>query len=92
MKLLNFALSRLAGRWKRFQLAIKQKPYSYHQILELSEKKFWDVPSKNFGMIFWKLHVPENIGLRSMIHKSNEKWNNLELADKVSVEIYFEKM
>ena len=40
---------------------------------ETSPKKF-SVSSvkKNFGMIFWKLHIPTNICLRSMIFTSNE--------------------
>jgi hypothetical protein len=44
----------------------KETPYSYHHVLELSRKFLGKVPSKNFGMIFWKLHIPANIGLRSM--------------------------
>ena len=51
-------------------------PYLKGQFLspffETFQKKSWKVPSKKFGMIFWKLHIPANIALRTMIDTSNE--------------------
>ena len=46
--------------------------YSYHHFLELSGIKSLKVPSKNFRMIFWKLHITANIGLGSMSYTPNE--------------------
>ena len=48
--------------------------------------------STYFGIVLWKLHIPANIGLRSMIHTSNESWNNMWLTDEVIFEIYFGKI
>jgi len=56
-------------------------------ILESFVKIFCKVPSKYFGKIFWKLHITENIDLKSMIYASNVSWNNMQLADEVSFEI-----
>ena len=68
------------------------QPYSYHQFSELSEKKFRKVLSKNFRMIFWKLHILANIGLRSMFYTSSESENNMQRTDDVIFEIFFQKI
>ena len=61
---------------------------------------FWNFQKNVFGKfrqkilvkIFWKLHIPANIGLSSRIYTSNECKNNIRLADEVSFQIYFEKI
>ena len=54
------------------RLHLVQGPYSYHNFTEFSKTIFRKVLSKNFGMIFWKLHIPAKIDLRIVIYTSNE--------------------
>jgi len=42
-------------------------------------------------MIFLKLHISGNICLKIMIYTSNGSSSNIQLADDVGYEIYFEK-
>ena len=37
-----------------------------------SSKKSWKSPSKNFRILFWKLYISGNIGLRRTIYTPNE--------------------
>ena len=53
---------------------------------------FWKFLSKNFRMILWKLYIPANIGLTSMIYTSNKSKNYMPLANEISFEIYFGKI
>ena len=43
-------------------------------------------------MIFWKIHIPANIGLKNMFYTTNESQKNMQLADEVSFEIFFGKI
>ena len=46
--------------------------YELHIFFETFQNDFRKVPSKNFRIIFWKLHIPGNICLRCMIYTPNE--------------------
>ena len=65
---------------------------SYLHFMELSEKKIQKLPSKKFGMVSWKLHIPTNIGLRSVIYTSNGSKNNMQSVDEDSFMIYIAKI
>ena len=70
-----------------FWICCQYKPFSYHQYLEWSIKKYRKIRKKIYGLNFRKGHISKDTGLKIIIFAINKSKLDAFMANEVNFEI-----